>query len=131
MNIYPDVPEGLHADIALLRSTLSEPITNAIAFTQAGVGEVSVQTNTGLFQQVHSAMSDIGSGIDGEALAILFNPFRQAARSDSRSHRAFGLGLALSIKRIDLMGSLIRAKSTPDEGNTCHFTVPLKQGGKI
>src|SRR5690606_40250761 len=72
------------------------------------------------------SVSDTGPGIAPEDLANLFQPFWQAQRSGTE-----GAGLGLSIARgiVEGHGGRIWAESSPGDGSTFHFTIPLHLPG--
>ena len=73
----------------------------------------------------HVAITDTGIGIQPNQLELIFDEFRQADGSATRSYEGTGLGLAISHKLITMMGGKIWAESTPQEGSTFHFRLPI------
>ena len=84
-------------------------LSNAIKFTPRG-GKVQVRLN-----QAHSniavTVSDSGAGIVKEFLPHVFDRFRQADGSITRTHGGLGLGLAIAKQLVELHGGTIRAES--------------------
>ena len=69
-------------------------------------------------------MSDTGRGIPAEFLPHVFERFRQAEGSSSRTQPGLGLGLTLVRELVELHGGTVRAESAGlDQGAT--FTVVL------
>jgi signal transduction histidine kinase len=70
-------------------------------------------------------IDDTGIGIPPDQIARIFEPFRQVAQG--HAHRAEGTGLGLSVSRhlARLLGGDVSAESTPGEGSTFTFTLPL------
>ncbi|HEX6911877.1 MAG TPA: HAMP domain-containing sensor histidine kinase, partial [Longimicrobium sp.] len=68
------------------------------------------------------AVADTGPGIPPEQLPHVFGRFWQATQGDRR-----GIGLGLSIARgiVEAHGGRIWVESTPGEGSTFYFTVPV------
>ena len=80
---------------------------------------------TGTEDQVLLAVSDTGPGIPKEKQEEIFHPFTQADVSTTRKHGGSGLGLAVCNRLADMMGGHIALESTPGQGATFTFTVPL------
>jgi len=97
-------------------------LSNAIKFTPAG-GKVRVS----LVKQGNQAkiqVQDTGVGIVAEFLPHVFEHFRQADASSTRSHGGLGLGLAIVRHLVELHGGTVAAES-PGEGQGATFTVML------
>ena len=97
-------------------------LANAVKFTPRG-GQVSV-----VLRRVNShlelSVSDSGIGVAADFLPHVFDRFRQADSSTTRSHGGLGLGLAIVKQLVELHGGSVRAASEgADRGAT--FTVSL------
>jgi signal transduction histidine kinase len=75
-------------------------------------------------QMVQVVVRDTGVGIDSEFLPYIFEYFRQADSSSSRSHNGLGLGLAIVRQLVDLHGGKIYAASD-GHGMGATFTIHL------
>jgi PAS domain S-box-containing protein len=109
-------------DPARLQQVVWNLLTNAIKFTPKH-GKVDVlleRVNSHLEITVH----DSGVGIKPEFLPIVFERFRQADSSTTRTYGGLGLGLSIVKSLVELHGGTIRAKS-PGEGLGATFTVSL------
>ena len=107
-------------------------LSNAIKFTPKG-GNVDVlleRVNSHLEITVH----DSGVGIKPEFLPSVFERFRQADASTTRSYGGLGLGLSIVKHLVELHGGTVRAKSAGDgKGATFIVSLPLapvRQGEK-
>jgi signal transduction histidine kinase/ActR/RegA family two-component response regulator len=105
-----------------LQQVIWNLLSNAIKFTPKG-GRVEVR-----LQRVNShseiVVSDTGRGISPEFLPYVFDRFRQADSTLTRSHGGLGLGLAIVRHLIELHGGRVRAES-PGESQGATFTVEL------
>jgi len=97
-------------------------LSNAVKFTPKG-GKVDV-----LLERVNShlevAVHDSGMGIDASFLPHVFERFRQADATITRTAGGLGLGLAIAKQLVELHGGTIRVES-PGEGQGSTFVVSL------
>ncbi|WP_295446530.1 ATP-binding protein [uncultured Thiodictyon sp.] len=124
------LPLRLRGDITRLRQALLNYAGNAVKFTERG--GVTLRAR-GLAQdangiRVRFEVQDTGIGIAVEQLPRLFRPFEQADDSTTRRYGGTGLGLAITARLVRLMGGETGVESTPGEGSTFWFTVPLAWG---
>ncbi|MGL5063016.1 MAG: PAS domain S-box protein [Microcoleus sp.] len=150
--IDTDVPLQIQGDPARLRQVISNLVTNAIKFTEAGevVIEVSICRNPALLaarsgtenlaasqpvklgikssELLLFKVTDTGIGIAPEDRQKLFQSFSQVDASTTRKYGGTGLGLAICKQLVELMEGEIGVESTPGIGSTFWFTLPaLKQ----
>ena len=120
-----EIPAGLpplEADPARLHQILLNLAANAIKFTAEG--RVAITARVGR-NGVDVAVADTGIGIEPEALAFVFDEFRQADDGISRRFGGTGLGLSISHKLAELHGGTITAASVPGAGSTFTLTLPV------
>lgn len=112
----------IRGDAARLQQVFWNILSNAVKFTpRAGRIEVSFSA-TPAEMAVH--ITDTGAGIRSDALPFIFDRFRQADASTTRSYRGLGLGLTLSRHLTEMHGGRIAATS-PGPGRGAKFTVSL------
>lgn len=100
-------------------------VSNAIKFTPHG-GRVDVQI-VEIDSYVQIWVRDTGEGIAADFLPYVFERFRQADSSSTRSHGGLGLGLAIVRHLVELHGGTVRAESPGiGQGATFIVTLPLK-----
>ena len=101
-------------DPTRLQRILWNLLSNAIKFTPKGgkVDALLERVNSHLEITIH----DSGIGIKPEFLPVIFERFRQADASTTRSHGGLGLGLAIVKHLVELHGGTIRVKSGPAKG---------------
>jgi PAS domain S-box-containing protein len=101
-------------------------LLNAIKFTPKG-GKVQVLVES-KESQIEIRVIDTGIGIDAEFLPHVFERFRQADASSTRSHGGLGLGLSIARHVVELHGGTITALSA-GTGRGATFIVQLPIGG--
>jgi signal transduction histidine kinase len=120
-----DVAEGVRpvlADHDRLLQVLSNLVGNALKFTAEG-GRVSIRADPGGERSVRFSVGDTGPGIPAESFPHLFEPFWQAR--DRRAALGTGLGLSIARGIVEAHGGSISVESTPGEGSTFSFTIPV------
>ena len=121
----PDAPYWVEADITRLQQVFWNLLKNAIKFTPHG-GRVGIRCRRDGQGHVVAEVSDSGIGMDPDALPRLFNAFEQAERSISRQFGGLGLGLAISKAMVEMHGGSIEAHSEGrDKGATFRVRLPL------
>jgi len=97
-------------------------LTNAVKFTPKG-GRIQVRLER-VNSQIEITVSDTGQGIKAEFLPHIFERFRQADSSITRSYGGLGLGLAIVRQLVELHGGSVHAQS-PGEGKGATFMISL------
>jgi signal transduction histidine kinase/ActR/RegA family two-component response regulator len=109
-------------DPARLQQVVWNLLSNAVKFTSRdGWVYVSLRRSRNSAELV---VRDTGMGIDPEFLPNVFDRFRQAESSITRSHRGLGLGLAIVRHLTELHGGTVAAES-PGEGLGATFTIRI------
>ncbi|HEV8144834.1 MAG TPA: ATP-binding protein, partial [Bryobacteraceae bacterium] len=131
VSIAADVPDSLLGDPDRLRQVLVNLVGNAVKFTAKGSVEVAVRlakpAPEGAAVELHFAVTDTGIGIAAEKHELIFEAFRQADGSTTRTFGGTGLGLAISTRLVEMMGGKIRVESAPGQGSTFHFTARFER----
>ncbi|MBC6434380.1 PAS domain S-box protein [Nostoc sp. HG1] len=118
-------------DFERLQQIIWNLLSNAIKFTPTG-GRVEVQLSvvtgpekqqiTDKYAQIQ--VIDTGIGISPDFLPYVFDRFRQADSSSTRSYGGLGLGLAIVRNLVELHGGTVYANS-PGKEQGATFTVKL------
>jgi signal transduction histidine kinase len=116
-----DLPPG-RGDERRLTQVLMNLVSNAIKFTDAGSVSIHAQVEDGSFIV---AVTDTGLGIAEEDRERIFEEFQQVDTSSTRKKGGTGLGLAIARRIVELHGGRIWVESTPGQGSTFAFTLPL------
>jgi len=110
------------ADASRLQQIVWNLVANAIKFTPPG-GQVLLAAQRSE-SEVVLTVSDDGVGITAEFLPHVFERFRQAESSESRTHGGLGLGLAIVRQLVELHGGKVEASSA-GVGRGATFSVRL------
>jgi signal transduction histidine kinase len=153
IQVTSDLPPDLApawADPPRLKQILYNLLSNAIKFTPEG-GTVTVTARIaeggrgaegqrgrgepGLApmppgppaprQFLEVSVADTGIGIPAEDLRRIFEEFEQVADPTRPKQEGTGLGLALVKKLVEMHGGTVRVASTPGQGSTFTFSVPV------
>ncbi|WP_436515345.1 ATP-binding protein [Ekhidna sp. To15] len=125
MDLDNNLPEFLKGDMARIRQVLVNLMNNAIKFTYKGsiTLKVNVLGQVGDVASVQFVIVDTGAGIPLEKQPHLFETFYKG--TDEDGYEGTGLGLSIVEKLVKLMGGTIDFQSTPSEGSSFFFTLPL------
>ncbi|MET3665332.1 ATP-binding protein [Caulobacter sp. 1776] len=124
LEIAPEAAGWRLGDAERLRQVLSNLISNAVKFTEAGSVRVIVE---GDGARLSARVIDTGVGIPEAQRDRLFTKFAQLDSSSTRRAGGSGLGLAICKTLVELMGGEI-AFLAPLEGGACFsISVPMAQ----
>ncbi len=132
------IPQGIHADEKRLRQVLLNLLGNAIKFTDRGsvtftlsyldrpdrVQEEIVNEDREALPicRIHFKIDDTGVGITEEQLNSIFLPFEQGKNTGHKAEGT-GLGLTISQKLIEMMGSTLIVNSILGRGSQFELTL--------
>ena len=117
---------AVSADRHRLQQVFGNVLSNAVKFTRANdVITVTLRSTNGWAE---IQVSDTGVGIRRDVLPYVFDRFRQADSSTTRSHGGLGLGLAIVRQILELHGGTVAADSA-GEGRGATFTIRLPLEG--
>jgi signal transduction histidine kinase/ActR/RegA family two-component response regulator len=109
-------------DSGRLQQIVWNLLTNAVKFTPKG-GRVQIRLER-INSHIEITVADSGKGISADFLPYVFERFRQADSSSTRSYGGLGLGLAIVRHLVELHGGTVHADS-PGEGLGATFTIKL------
>jgi signal transduction histidine kinase/DNA-binding response OmpR family regulator len=121
---YNSNVETITCDPQRLQQMIWNLLTNAVKFTpRNGRVEVKLEQSDSNLQ---ISVSDTGQGISQEFLPFVFDRFRQADSSSTRTHGGLGLGLAIVRHLTELHGGSVRVSSEGSgKGSTFTITLPV------
>jgi CheY-like chemotaxis protein/anti-sigma regulatory factor (Ser/Thr protein kinase) len=100
---------AISADSARLQQVIWNLLSNAVKFTPRG-GKISIRLERNA-SNIKLVVRDTGKGIDPEFLPWVFDRFRQADSSTTRTFGGLGLGLAIVRHLVELHGGTVSAES--------------------
>lgn len=109
-------------DSARLQQVVWNLLSNAVKFTTPG-GRVNIRLER-MGSQAQIQVSDTGKGIPPDFLPYVFEYFRQADGTTTRTFGGLGLGLAIVRHLVELHGGTVQAESQ-GEGQGATFIVRL------
>ncbi len=120
------VPEGLPnilSDEEKIQQILVNLLGNAQKFTQEN-GQIIIKAHHDN-KKVIVSIQDNGPGIGNEDQKSIFDKFTQIERKAGPGAKGTGLGLAISKKIIEMHDGILTVDSTPGEGCTFSFALPI------
>src|SRR5438128_957212 len=120
----PSTPQRLVADPDRLQQVVWNLLSNAVKFTPAG-GTVAVDSKQ-IAGNIDIRVTDTGQGIPPTFLPFVFDRFRQADSTSTRSHGGLGIGLTIVRHIVELHGGTVGAESAGEgQGATFIVTLPV------
>ncbi|WP_019895752.1 PhnD/SsuA/transferrin family substrate-binding protein [Hydrogenovibrio halophilus] len=128
VQLDPGAASYYRGDSMRLRQILTNLLGNAFKFTPQGAVRLTITAGQSASDQAWLIfeVSDTGIGMDAQQQQRLFQAFSQADTSISREFGGTGLGLVISQQLVQAMGGeLIELESSPGQGSTFRFRLPL------
>ena len=122
VSVAPDLNVG-KGDEQRIAQVFLNLVGNAIKFTEEGEVKVEVTSSNNKFLV---AVSDTGPGLSAVDQQRIFEEFHQADSSSTQKKGGTGLGLAISKKIVAMHGGRIWVESSPGQGSTFSFTLPVR-----
>ncbi len=120
----PRLPEIVADELRIIQ-VMNNLIANAIKFSPEGT-EIRIRASRPDQEEgVLVEICDHGIGIAPDDLPKLFTRFRQLDSSSTRKAGGTGLGLVISKGIIEEHGGRIWAESTPGQGSSFYFFLPI------
>jgi signal transduction histidine kinase/CheY-like chemotaxis protein len=126
----PSINKKLLGDSVKIKEVIINLLSNAIKFTDLG-GKISVEIKkvSSIENQTELSFSiqDNGVGMTKEQQLNVFNAFTQADVSITRKYGGTGLGLTISTKFLELMGSKLELESQKEKGTRFYFNITFEE----
>ncbi len=129
--VDPSLERPLKGDPTKIKEVIINLLSNAVKFTNSG-GAISVdirreECETLNRTKVRFQVKDNGIGVTSEQRSRIFEAFSQADTSITRKYGGTGLGLTISSRFVELMGSKLDLESEPGNGTTFFFTIEFEE----
>jgi len=122
----PETPILLDADPTRIAQVFANLLNNSAKYTDRG-GRIEIEAKT-TGREAVVTVRDNGIGISCEALAFVFDMFRQVDRTRNRAQGGLGIGLTLVRRLVELHGGAINAQSEgPGKGSELVVRLPLAE----
>jgi len=126
IDVDNSLPVHLYGDDIRIRQILTNLLSNAIKYTKEGRVELSVKgeikDNT---VTLYCSVTDTGIGIKEEHLTNLFEEYKRIEDGSNHHIEGTGLGLNITMRLLNLMGSKLQVQSEYGKGSKFFFE--LKQ----
>ena len=120
---FPDTcPLNVLADRTRLKQILLNLLSNALKYNREQ-GQVTIACAPQADGRVRISVRDTGAGLNGEQVALLFQPFNRLGQ-EGGTEEGSGIGLVVTKRLVELMDGSIGVTSAPGEGST--FWIELR-----
>ena len=124
------MPKQLNGDEVRIKQVVTNILTNAVKYTKEG----SVTFHIG-YERIPDApedvfldiaISDTGIGIKPEDISKLFSEFERIEEKRNRNIEGTGLGMNITKRLLEMMGTSLKVESVYGEGSTFSFRLRQK-----
>ncbi|MBY6243161.1 response regulator [Methylosinus sp. Sm6] len=122
--VEPGCPESIETDGQRVHQILSNLLSNALKFTEAGEVRLTVARDGD--KRLAFTVKDTGIGIAADQHEIIFHAFQQANGGSNRQFGGTGLGLSISQEFAALLGGELSVRSALGEGSAFTLRLPLR-----
>lgn len=131
LDISSDIDPFIYADSVRLRQILTNLLGNAVKFTHEGEVELKVRYSPELGNDPKKkcfvfSIRDTGVGIAEHNLQKIFQAFDQEDASTTRKFGGTGLGLTISNRLLNFMGSNLEVDSKLNVGSVFSFIIEFE-----
>ncbi|MBR6013099.1 MAG: response regulator [Selenomonadaceae bacterium] len=125
INASPDLPSELFGDEIRIKQIITNILTNAVKYTEHGgiVLSVSGQKLSDYKIKIHVSVKDTGIGIKQEDIQKLFSAFDRIDEKRNRTVEGTGLGMNITQRLLNMMGSSLNVESVYGEGSEFSFEI--------
>jgi signal transduction histidine kinase len=114
----------LHTDEARLRQIVSNLVSNALKYTEAGSVTIAASISAASPNCALIEVIDTGIGIEEKYLGRIFQPHVRLENAIKRREEGTGLGLTIVQRLVASIGGSLQVESQLDQGSRFVVTVP-------
>lgn len=132
VNVDRSLPAVLYGDDVRIRQILTNLLSNAVKYTKEGSVKLDVSGTVEEQKAIlRFAVTDTGIGIKKEHLENLFDEYKRIEEGTNRYEEGTGLGLNITMRLLELMGSKLQVQSEYGKGSTFFFELSQEIRGQI
>ena len=128
INAAKDLPSELFGDEIRIKQIVTNILTNAVKYTEKGSVTLTVN-GTKLAEdkiKIFFSVKDTGIGIKQEDISKLFSAFERIEEKRNRAVEGTGLGMNITQRLLNMMGSSLNVSSVYGEGSDFSFEIEQK-----
>ncbi len=128
INADKNLPTILLGDEIRIKQVVTNILTNAVKYTEKGSVTLTVETATKSDEKIiiRFSVKDTGIGIKPEDISKLFSAFERIEEKRNRTIEGTGLGMNITQRLLDLMGTSLQVSSVYGEGSEFSFEIEQK-----
>lgn len=123
VEVDPGLPSVYFGDDVRIRQVLTNILTNAVKYTEKG--SVTLEIKRAFVQDglaiLRCCVTDTGVGIKPEDMPKLYAAFERIEEGKHSAEEGTGLGMSITTKLLELMGSRIQVESEYGKGSRFFF----------
>ncbi len=125
VHVDEDIPFELYGDDMRISQVAINLLTNAVKYTKEGSVDLTItgEKIDDSTEKIGISVKDTGIGIKEEDFSKLFESFTRIEESRNRNIEGTGLGMAIVVKLLDMMGSKLEVRSEYGVGSEFSFEV--------
>lgn len=129
-DIDPEIPSELYGDDTRINQVVMNLLTNAVKYTEKGSVTLKISRKENAVHDgnviLYFEVKDTGIGIKESDMSRLFESFERLDVVKNRNIEGTGLGMNITRKLLELMGSELKVESEYGVGSTFSFELLLR-----
>ena len=123
-----NLPTMLFGDEIRIKQVVTNILTNAVKYTEQGFVVLRVEPIVTKHDtiEIRFSVKDTGIGIKQEDIAKLFSAFERIEEERNRTIEGTGLGMNITQRLLEMMGTKLRVESVYGQGSTFSFDIEQK-----